>query len=532
MEYDVLIVGAGPAGLSAAIKLKQLNADISVCILEKGAEVGAHILSGAILEPTALQELLPDWQSRSLPIHQPVKQDQFYYLTEQRQFKLPTPPTMTNDGNYIISLSELCKHLATIAEDLGVEIYPGFAGRNVVYDNQGHVIGIETSEMGVDKSGQHGANYQPGMKLLAKQTLFAEGSRGSLTKQVIKRFQLDKNACPQTYGLGFKEIWQVKQNNPGQVIHTVGWPMDSKTYGGSFIYHFDEDKVSIGFVVGLDYQNPWLSPFEEFQRFKTQPMIKALLEGGERLSYGAKSLVEGGLQSLPKLSFNGGMLIGDSAGFLNVAKIKGSHTAMKSGMLAAESIAENLAQLNQPIELVSYPEKIKNSWLYKELYQVRNIRPSFKYGLWPAMLYSAVDQYILRGKAPWTFKHQSDHSQLKSKHCFKPIDYPKPDGKLTFDKPSSVYLAGTFHEENQPCHLQLSNEKVAIEVNYQKYGSPETRYCPAGVYEIIYDEQQQPSLQINSQNCIHCKTCDIKDPYQNITWVPPEGGGGPSYTNM
>ncbi len=532
MEYDVLIVGAGPAGLACAIKLKQLKPELSVCLLEKGAEVGAHILSGAVLEPRALDELLPDWQQRSLPITQKVSKDCFYYLTEHKQFKLPTPPTMYNHGNYIISLSQLCKSLADIAEELGVEIYPGFSGADIVFDDSGLVAGVITGDMGVAKDGSHSPNYQPGMQLLAKQTVLAEGGRGSLTKRLNHHFNLQKDACPQTYGLGFKEIWRVKQNVPGTVIHTIGWPLDFSTYGGSFLYHFEDDKVAIGFVIGLDYQNPWLNPFEEFQRFKTHPSISDLLDGGERLSYGAKSLSEGGYQSIPKLTFPGGMLIGDCAGFLNVAKIKGTHTAMKSGMLAAETIAKELDPKAETIELINYETELKQSWLADELFKVRNIRPAFQKGLLWGMGYSAIDHYLLRGKAPWTFKHDHDHQKLRSAKVMKKIDYPKPDGKLTFDKLSSVFLAGTFHEENQPSHLKLQDPSIAIDVNYKEFASPETRYCPAGVYEIVETEEQKPRLQINAQNCIHCKTCDIKDPYQNINWIVPEGGGGPNYQGM
>lgn len=532
MEYDVLIIGAGPAGLSAAIKLKQLKPELTVCILEKGAEVGAHILSGAVFEPTALNELLPDWQQQSFPIHQKVNQDHFCFLTKNKQFRLPTPPSMNNEGNYIISLSDVCKRLAEIAEELGVEIYPGFAGVDIIYGDSSQVLGVITGDMGLSKSGAKTNNYQPGMQLLAKQTLFAEGCRGSLTKQILEHFKLQKDSCPQTYGIGLKEIWQVKQNTPGKVVHTIGWPLDFQTYGGSFLYHFDNNKIALGFVIGLDYSNPWLSPFDEFQRFKTHPAIKPLLEGGERLSYGAKALSEGGYQSIPKLSFPGGLLIGDSAGFLNVAKIKGSHTAMKSGILAAEAIVKTLTKDKAAIEITSYPQAIKKSWLDTELYQARNLRPAFKKGLIGGMLYSAIDQYIFKGKAPWTFKHRADHAQLRSSQTIKPIKYPKPDNKITFDRLSSVYLAGTYHEENQPCHLQLIKPELAIELNYSKFAAPETRYCPAGVYEIINDQQDQPQLQINAQNCIHCKTCDIKDPSQNICWQPPEGGGGPNFKGM
>lgn len=532
MEYEVVIVGAGPAGLSAAIRLKQLSPNASICIVEKGAEVGAHILSGAVFEPTALNELLPDWQQHNFPIKQPVTNDYFYFLTQKRKVRLPVPATLHNQGNFIISLGDLCRSLATYAEELGVEIYPGFAATEILYDDYSNVIGVLTGDMGLNKQHERTTNYQPGIELRARQTLFAEGCRGSLTKQLEQRFNLRRDACPQTYGLGFKEVWRVKQNVPGTVIHTIGWPLDFKTYGGSFLYHFDEDKVSLGFVVGLDYCNPWLNPFEEFQRFKTHPAVRYLLEGGERLTYGAKAISEGGYQAIPKLTFPGGMLIGDSAGFLNVAKIKGSHTAMKSGMIAAEIIADHLTKTTTaPLELVEFRTQLQKSWLMNELYQVRNVRPAFHHGLIPGLVYSAIDQYVLRGKAPWTLRFDEDHIKIRAAEVMPKINYPKPDGKLTFDKLSSVYLAGTYHDEDQPVHLKLNDERLAIEINYKKFNSPETRYCPAGVYEIV-EKADEPHLQINAQNCIHCKTCDIKDPYQNITWVPPEGGGGPNYKSM
>jgi electron-transferring-flavoprotein dehydrogenase len=512
--------------------LKQLSPELSVCLIEKGSEIGAHILSGAILETKALDELLPDWQNQNFPIKQPVTTDSFDFLTKAKKFSLPVPPTMKNDHNFIVSLSDVCKRLGEIAEDIGVEIYPGFSGAHVLYDEHQCVIGVATGDMGIDKQGKHMHNYQLGMALYAKQTIFSEGCRGSLTKTLIKQFDLQKNACPQTYGIGFKEIWQVKESKPGTVSHTIGWPLDQKTYGGSFIYHMPENKISIGFVIGLDYENPWLSPFDEFQRFKTHPFIKQLLEGGERLTYGAKALSEGGLQSIPKLTFPGGLLIGDTAGFLNVAKIKGTHTAMKSGIIAAETIFQNLnIEEKKPQELNMFNPNVHQSWIQHELFKVRNIRPAFKKGLFPGLIYSAIDQYILRGQAPWTFKHDADHIKLKPAQEASKINYPKPDNKLTFDKPSSVFLAGTFHEENQPVHLHLATPSIAIDINLQQFASPESRYCPAGVYEIVTKEDK-PTLQINAQNCIHCKTCDIKDPYQNITWTPPEGGGGPNYKDM
>lgn len=539
MEFDVIIVGAGPSGLAAAIKLKQLalaaQQDLSICILEKGAQVGAHILSGAVLEPTSLKELLPEtWHTA--PLDTVVSEDLFYYLTAHKSYKLPTPKTMQNHGNYIISLEQLCQFMAKEAESLGCEIYPGFAATSLLYNDNDQVIGIKTGSVGINKQGEETENYQNGMHLLAKQTMIAEGCRGQLSRNIMNRYHLRDKVQTQTYGLGIKEVWQVDaaQHHPGTVIHTVGWPMNHATYGGSFIYHLSKQRVAVGFVVGLDYKNPWLDPFQELQRFKTHPLIKGTLTGGERIAYGARALVEGGWQSLPKLCFPGGVLIGDAAGFLNVPKIKGIHTAMKSGMLAAEACFEALSQntsnsLTQ--ELHEYPKKVHNSWLQKELYAVRNIRPGFKWGLVPGLLNAAFETYISYGKSPWTLHHHTDH------HCLTPaakahkINYPKPDGQLTFDKLSSVFLSNTYHEENQPCHLKLKNASRAIELNYKKYASPETRYCPAAVYEIIEDPQG-PKLHINAQNCLHCKTCDIKDPAQNIVWHAPEGGGGPNYIDM
>lgn len=537
MEFDVIIIGAGPAGLSAAIQLKQLalaaQRELSVCILEKGAQVGAHILSGAVLEPRSLKTLLPDtWQDA--PLDTPVATDAFYFLTQSKAYKLPTPAPMHNQGNYIISLGELCQFLATQAEALGCEIYPGFAAAEVLFNDNNQVIGVATGAMGVDKSGQETANYQPGMHLLAKQTLFAEGCRGQLSQRLMDHYQLRDGVQPQTYGIGIKEVWQVPeaQHKPGTVIHTIGWPMDQATYGGSFIYHLSRQRVAVGFVVGLDYKNPWLNPFAELQRFKTHPLIQPVLSGGERIAYGARALNEGGWQSMPKLTFPGGALIGDAAGFLNVPKIKGIHTAMESGMLAATACFESfVAAPTQPVELTTYPEKVKQSWLSKELYQVRNIRPGFKWGLLPGLINAAFETYIARGNAPWTLKNHADYPALIPADQAIKIDYPKPDNKLTFDRLSSVFLSNTFHEENQPCHLTLKNPELAITVNLQTYASPESRYCPAGVYEIV-EAENGPRLQINAQNCIHCKTCDIKDPKQNIVWKAPEGGGGPNYTAM
>ena len=537
MEFDVIIIGGGPSGLSAAIKLKQLASDqdkeLSVCLVEKGSEIGAHILSGAVLEPRALNELLPDWAEKGAPLDTPVSNDQFVFLSQTSKYTLPNPPQMNNHGNYIISLGNFCRWLSKQAEALGVEIYPGFAAAEMLYNSDGTVLGVATNDLGVGKDGQATDAYMQGMNLIGKQTILAEGCRGHLTKDLFEKFNLREGKDPQTFALGIKELWDIEpeKSKPGTVWHSVGWPLKSDTYGGSFLYHLSGNQVAVGYVVGLDYQNPYLSPFEEFQRFKTHPSVRSVFEGGRRVSYGARALNEGGFQSIPKLTFPGGCLVGCTAGFLNVPKIKGTHTAMKSGMLAAEAVFDAISQ--DILEPVSYQEKIEKSWLWKELYKVRNIRPSFNKGFVAGMLYSALDTYILRGNAPWTFKHHSDHLQLKEARSSTKIDYPKPDNIVSFDRNSSVYLSSTNHEENQPVHLQLIDNTVPINVNLEKYDSPEQRYCPAGVYEIIRPEDNaDPYLQINAQNCVHCKTCDIKDPTQNIKWVTPEGGGGPNYPNM
>jgi electron-transferring-flavoprotein dehydrogenase len=532
MEFDVVIVGAGPAGLAAAIRLKQLAPEAAVCVVEKAGEVGAHILSGAVVEPRALNELLPDWQAQGCPLDTPATEDQFVFLTKTRAFKSPiTPPQMNNHGNYICSLGNVVRWLGTQAEALGVEIYPGFAAAELLIED-GRVVGIATGDMGITKQGEHGANYQPGMELRATYTLFGEGCRGSLSKQVMAQFHLRDGVDPQTYGLGIKELWEIPRANhkPGFIMHTVGWPADRNTYAGSWLYHFGDGLVSYGMVFGLDYSNPWLSPFEEMQRLKTHPHMRKHFEGGRRISYGARALSEGGLQSIPKLVFPGGALIGDSAGFLNLAKIKGTHTAMKSGMLAAEAIAEALSG-DKPAELTAYPEKFKTSWLHAELSHERNLRPAFaKFGLYGFLAYSGLDTFLLRGRAPWTLKHRHKDNETLIKAADAPrIEYPKPDGVLTFDRLSSVFISNTNHEEDQPVHLRLRDPARWKTVNWDEYRSPESRYCPAGVYEAVGVEEGHPRLQINAQNCVHCKTCDIKDPTENIDWATPEGGGGPNY---
>ncbi len=537
MDFDVVIVGAGPAGLAAGIRLAQLSQKqqhpLNICIIDKGAEVGSHILSGAVLEPRALDELIPDWRNSEEFLQTPVTQDQFIFLTENKSLRLPTPPQMHNKGNYIISLELLCKWLAVQAENLGVNIFPGFAATDVVYEED-RVCGIITGDKGVDRFGNPKSNYQPGIILRSKQVILAEGCRGSISKKIMHQYKLREQADPQTYGIGIKEIWEIPADlhQSGLVTHTIGWPLDHQTYGGAFVYHFGKNLLSIGFVIGLDYQNPWLNPYEEFQRFKTHPRIRPLLEKSHRIAYGARTLVEGGLQSLPKLTFPGGLLVGDAAGFLNVAKIKGIHNAMKSGMVAAESIFPLLQSGGD--ESADYAVNLKNSWLWEDLYKVRNIRPAFRWGLLPALAYAALDTYIFRGNAPWTLHHhQPDHDSLRKAADCKKIEYPKHDNVVTFNLSDSLFLANVSYDENQPYHLKLKDKQtVPIKINLDEYASPESRYCPAGVYEIVRNDKNEPRLQINGGNCIHCKACDIKDPTQNITWTPSEGGSGPNYEMM
>lgn len=535
MSYDVVIVGAGPAGLSTAIKLKQLNNQLSVCLLEKSSEVGAHILSGNVFETKALDELIPNWKELNAPINTKVNSEEFLFLNKKKSFKIPSfllPQSLQNHNNYIISLSNLCKWLGEFAENLGVEIFPGFAASKLIFNEKGEVSGVQTGDMGLDKNGNPKDNFEPGINIKGKVTVLSEGCRGHLGKEVIKKFNLEaNNKSPQQYGIGFKEIWEINSENHklGKVMHSVGWPLENDTYGGSFCYHAENNQLFLGYVIGLDYKNPYLSPYDEFQQFKTHPEIKKILTGGKRISYGARALIEGGIQSLPQMHMPGALLIGCDAGTLNMPKIKGSHTAMKSGIIAAQVIDKHISDGEN---LSIYEKEFKNSWLYKELHLARNVKPSFKWGLIPGMIITGIDQKIFAGMLPFTLQHDhADHESLELAKNSKKIEYPKYDNQFTFDKPSSVYLSGTNHAEDQPCHLLLKDSELTTTYTLEKYDEPAQRYCPAGVYEVeLNPETNKRFLKINSQNCIHCKTCDIKEPSQNIDWVAPEGGGGPMYS--